>query len=314
MPRVLSVFTNKNILFCTSRLEEGLLLLPYSFINAIILCSLGLAWKKAKVDLIALFFSANHFHIILRVINPEDVPEFFKYLKQEISHRVNRLLGRSKKTNWEEGYDKPVILDGECAIEKLVYLFTNPVKDGLSETVEEYPGITSYGKTEFECKIFSRNSVPVLEDPERPWLEEKDVEQYISSRVVETVIVPVNVMILKEEFWPEMSDEEFLNMVERRVSEMVAAMEKVERKNLKQSLLTRYIPAKRGRRSAFITKCSELRKRFLEFYRWMKAQFKQGVRLIRENLEISFPPGVYTVSPPRTANFISWQAFVTGYS
>lgn len=50
------------------------------------------------VDVVAYCLMANHFHLILVPINPEQFPAFVGYVKQELSHIVNRLKGRRKKT------------------------------------------------------------------------------------------------------------------------------------------------------------------------------------------------------------------------
>ena len=81
----------------------------------------------------------NHIHIIIVVRDPQDVPRFIEYLKRESAHVVNGLLGRRKHTVWCDGYDHPVILDPETAIERLTYLALNPVSASLIENENNYP-------------------------------------------------------------------------------------------------------------------------------------------------------------------------------
>jgi len=51
--------------------------------------------------------------LIIRVINPDDVPRFVGYLKSEMAHMVNKLLGRRRKTIFNREYDSPKFLTPE---------------------------------------------------------------------------------------------------------------------------------------------------------------------------------------------------------
>ena len=113
-------FPHNSVLFCTSRIEQGLPLVCSHNMNFIINGILAKASNDYEIGLCHFKFMANHFHIIVRVINPDDVQAFFRYIKTEISHAVNRLLGRRKRTVWADGYDSPIVLDTE----KLKYLIS----------------------------------------------------------------------------------------------------------------------------------------------------------------------------------------------
>ena len=96
------------------------------------------------LKIVACVVMGNHIHILAVVIEPADVPRFKEYTKRELSHAVNRLLGRRNRTVWIDGCDDPVIMDAEKAIERIVYLYTNPQKANLVESIEEYPNFTTW--------------------------------------------------------------------------------------------------------------------------------------------------------------------------
>ena len=66
--------------------------------NLLIEGILAKASNDYEIEVNHSIFMANHFHIIVTVINPDDVKEFFRYVKGEIAHVVNRLLGRRKSS------------------------------------------------------------------------------------------------------------------------------------------------------------------------------------------------------------------------
>ena len=45
---------------------------------------------------------------------------------------------------WCEGYDSPLIEDPGTAIEKIAYIYHKPSKDGLTDTMDGYPGVNTY--------------------------------------------------------------------------------------------------------------------------------------------------------------------------
>ena len=108
--------------------------------------------------------NGTHIHMIIRVWNPEDVPGFMERFKTELSHYLNNLVGRNKKTIWSDGYDSPAIILADDVIDKIVYLYTNPVKDGLIDSINHYPGLSSWSsfnnrKSHIKGRLICRDDV-----------------------------------------------------------------------------------------------------------------------------------------------------------
>jgi REP element-mobilizing transposase RayT len=87
----------------------------------------------------------NHIHFLIYVENPEDVERFMNLLKTDIAHMVNRIRGRRKRTVWCKSFDCVPILTLEDAVSKIAYIYTNPQKANLEKTIEDYPGVSSWG-------------------------------------------------------------------------------------------------------------------------------------------------------------------------
>jgi REP element-mobilizing transposase RayT len=133
-----------SVLFVTFSLEEGLLLLSNPLCLAIIQSCLARAKALHPVRLSHILVQANHVHLVLVVINPDDIPGFIRCFKVESAHMLNRLLGRAKRTVWCEGYDSPLVLTPVRALCAIAYLYANPAKDNLIESIDDFPGFSSW--------------------------------------------------------------------------------------------------------------------------------------------------------------------------
>jgi hypothetical protein len=86
----------------------------------------------------------NHIHLIVLVENPSMVESSMGRFKCETAHAVNRLLGRRQVTVWCEGYNSPAILTIDDLVEKLAYVYANPVRAHHSASISEYQGVSSW--------------------------------------------------------------------------------------------------------------------------------------------------------------------------
>ena len=144
MPRNRKIYAHDWVHFVTTRITEGLPLIPCAYIEIILKSILARAAALYPVKISDLIVMANHIHLLLTVINPDHVDKFMRYFKTESGHAINRMLGRPKGSVWDEGYDAPVILDMETLIDRAVYIYANPQRAGLVPTIEEYPHFSSW--------------------------------------------------------------------------------------------------------------------------------------------------------------------------
>jgi len=142
--RLLKYHPHGSVLFVTFSVEEGLLLLANPLCEAIIKSCFARAQHMHPVDICHLVVESTHLHLLLVVNDPDDVSGFIRYFKTESAHMLNRVLGRAKRTIWCEGYDSPVVLTPIRALTAIAYLYSNPAKDNLVETIGIYPGVSSW--------------------------------------------------------------------------------------------------------------------------------------------------------------------------
>jgi REP element-mobilizing transposase RayT len=110
--------------------------------NAFIYC-LAVAANRHDVNVIDFVQMSNHIHdaIFDRAGN---APAFYEHFHKLLAKCMNALRGR-----WENFFSSEQVCvvrleTREALIDKLVYIATNPVKDGLVEQVDDWPGASGY--------------------------------------------------------------------------------------------------------------------------------------------------------------------------
>jgi REP element-mobilizing transposase RayT len=193
MPSPPRLLLPHSVVFITTRMEEGLPLIPTDFIKVIIEGILGRAYKKYRIIACHYIFMNNHLHLLLVVEDPDAVAGFMDRLKTETAHAVNRLLGRRKKTVWYDDYDAVPILTVEDCIEKIAYIYTNPQKADLVESIEEYPGVSSWklyreGKKGFVARWIQRPMISKLPNMAMSLNQQKSFAQTLLKKSKKRVV------------------------------------------------------------------------------------------------------------------------------
>ena len=152
-----------SVKFVTFCVEEGLLLLCNPLCKAMIKSCIARAQKLYPIRIVAILVEATHVHMIVVVDNPDDLPSFMRHFKSDSAHMLNRILGRKKRTVWCEGYDDPIVLTPIRTLIALAYIYSNPSKDNLVESINEYPGFSTWrmfrkGIHIQKCKRIHRNA------------------------------------------------------------------------------------------------------------------------------------------------------------
>ncbi len=126
------------------------LLKPTSFVNEVVLYSLGYA-KSQYPDfrLHGFVAEANHHHASCtdgreakrEEDTPSPIPGFYHRFHRMVAAALNTHYGRGENF-WRDGSYDNVEVHSQTSIEQqLLYLWTNPVRDGLVERPEAWPGV-----------------------------------------------------------------------------------------------------------------------------------------------------------------------------
>jgi len=297
--------------------------------NSIIWSSMARAkMHYPTISVCGFIFMLNHFHMLLVVEDPEQVSSFVGYIKQEMAHAVNRLLGRRQKTIWKSEYDSPRILDSVKALEILTYIYMNPVQAGLVESIMDYPGVSSWeilNKNQRKCwrPYFTRDNIQQLINPAQPKYEdEKALAKLLESSKM-SCLLEYSPFAWKKCFedTKDTPDEELKAALLLKIKEAEADLVRERIKNnqtvagrdslLSSSMIRQYNPKKHGRKTICLASDKKLRIEFITFFKDLCRKARYVYNCWKNfDFSLSYPLGLFAPAFPRVANRLHSQAFL----
>jgi len=321
------LFISGKAYFASSRMEEGLPLLPYKIINTIIWGIASRAQRLYPVEIVGMLFMANHFHLCLVAIDPQAVSDFFRYMKAELGHAVNRMLGRRKHTVWEAGYDSPIVLTAPDVMRYLVYLYSNPVSAELIDSIDQYPGVSTWEmfdarQTSKKARWIRRSAIPLLADQLSEADDQALTQQLLLDCPIEQTFTlapfswmkcfrcmqDVSVEEMRKKLLAMIRTEE-MTLRTLRFSEGRTVMGPQALKS--QSIRTPYSPNKFTPRMICLCSDVELRIEYILWFRSLVRKSREAFALGKDgNVTVAYPPGFF---PPRGKVQAHWlpSAFIT---
>jgi hypothetical protein len=104
----------------------------------------------------------------------KELTKFYGEVQKRLTDYLKRLLGLKHLDLWEGSASVIRILDLEAAKERVAYFFANPARAHLVDSIEEYPGLSTYQSFSSSPKnIFSKVSekVPWIRCPTLPKID-----------------------------------------------------------------------------------------------------------------------------------------------
>jgi len=123
--------------------------------------------RDHKVELIALAFMANHLHVLIRALDRDQCKRFYGEVQKQLTEAVKRLLGREHLNLWRAN-GTSVVQYGDLAsvLRRIAYAFANPARANLVDSIDQYPGVTSY-----ESFKNSPATLDAVDTKECPWIQ-----------------------------------------------------------------------------------------------------------------------------------------------
>ena len=107
--------------------------------NAFTYCLIEAA-HRTEVEVVLPCAMSNHYHAVIYDRSGR-YPEFVEHFHKMLARSQNALRGRWENFWSSEQVSVVLLVDRTDVIDKLVYTATNPVKDGLVDTVPHWPGV-----------------------------------------------------------------------------------------------------------------------------------------------------------------------------
>jgi len=315
---------NVPVEICTS-IRTGLPFVATPYIELILKGILAAAQTMFPVTICHFIVMANHIHLLIVVQNPNDVPRFMDYFKTESAIAMNKLLGTTGQSFWVDGYDSPSILSAEKFLERMQYLYLNPVEASLVSSMEKYPGISSYnellnGVSIEQYKKISRDEFFELPHGRLSKAYEAELAQgYKDARGL--------TYELKIEPWawlqcygesrncnPEEAKERFLRRLKTEEERVAASKpsflgtEKIQN----QDIRTPYKSKRNGRKMICLSHCKEQRGRMIGIFKEFTKLARKSYQLRKAGISSAAPPpGFFLPGGMLLANIVFPNLFIT---
>ena len=292
----------------TFRTESGLPFPAQPLIKYAMESILARAQTLYGVEITAVLLMSNHFHMIVTPTDPASIPPFVAFIKRESAHMINHMVGRERHTVWEEGYDSVPILDFEKVIERLAYIYTNPPRAGLEDSIDKYPNISSWNAVINGTETISRRAIPRENYPRMPGRKLGFDEQQLQlESTIEQCTVEYSLTF--DSFgWLrcyEETREQDPEVIRKKILDLVRAIEADLRKKRKfpvkgahalrlDQIDLNYQPKKRGKRMICLASTIELRLRFISWFKhWSEIAQEVYQRWKCGDYSVLFPPGFF---------------------
>ena len=317
------MYRSKAVYELCFRAREGLPLPARPLINLILQSALARTQKDNKVNLCTLVWMSNHPHIIIESLDTDNLAKFYAELKKKITEYLKRLLGDSHKVVWRGRTMVAEILDLETAIDRQVYIFLNPAKANLVDSIDDYPGVTTWkaflnakpntnSYHEVEVPWIRLPSVPTLSSPCPSKNEEKKVIKQLLAKNKHNQKLRVYPFAWLKAFG--ITEPEEIESIRKRIIERVKKAQKELKENraknkttiigserlTTESLEVAHTPQKNARRIYFLSSVAELRVQFIKTFKAFRDECRECLGLFLKGFrDVVWPPGAY-IPPLRT--------------
>jgi putative transposase len=133
-----------SVFFVTARcIHSRYLLRPSARTNALVMGVMVKALQRFDVKLFGLCFMSNHYHLLLSSKDAASLARFMQYLNSNIAREVGREHNWREKF-WSRRYRATTVLDDTAVVDRMKYILSNSVKEGLVKHPRYYPGVHCY--------------------------------------------------------------------------------------------------------------------------------------------------------------------------
>ena len=304
-------------------LEQGLLLPANPLGRFITESAMARAQALHPVTICHYLVEGSHIHFFIFVEDPETVVNFVERFKTESAHYINSMLGRKKRTVWCKSFSCPPVLTLRRAIEKIAYIYTNPAKDGLETSIENYPGLSSWQafrskKYRKRCKRLHRPMIPYLPGKFYSKYEYKkhikDLKKRSSSSHVLKLIPDawMSFFAINDPVEVQKTNQEIIDSIKAKEVDFEKFRKQEGKSIIGGSALSAshldpdYLPNRTGKRMWCLCDDKDIR---IAYIKWAK-EIKKKAREVYQrwkvgDLSVSFPPGVFPPAVPKLSNMTS---------
>jgi len=305
-----------------SRAAEGLPLPPTDTTNEILRGIYGRALREGQVTLCNFVEMNNHSHTHAIPARPGALPKVYGEIKKDITEAVKALMGMERLGLWEKRSLVALMPRLEDVIARIVYMFCNPTKANLVDSIDDYPGLSSWkafkscppsvdAVVSMPVRFYLKSAIPRL--PESNSLTKEEDREYTealrSSQDVHEEVLQIEPFAWLKSFG--VTDRRRIEKIRRRIIEEVYAREEKYRKARilpvigaealrRQDYLKPHTPQKRERKLFVFCRDPDLRMKIITMVQAITATCQACYEKAKKGLPVEWPEGVFLPwLPPR---------------
>ncbi|MFM1846712.1 MAG: hypothetical protein RL417_186 [Pseudomonadota bacterium] len=286
--------------------------------------------RDMKVVINHLIWMANHAHIIIEAKDTEQCKRFYGEVQKQLTEAVKRLLGLDHLNLWRSNETSVVHLgDKEGVMRRIAYLYANPARADLIESIDQYPGVSSWqgflansgeleGAISKDCRWIQAPMIPSLPLRSANTTQDLRLTEKMLAKAVRS-----HRLVLKPNSWMRrygITTSEEVEQTNRSIIAMVREYEESARlrrsregkKSMGVSRLRReeirlnYKPTRVTRRIFVYAVDKEIRIGMIKRYRaFCEACREAYLRWKAGDFDVKWPPGAYRPPQPNNVNWFA---------
>lgn len=135
---------NQIVVHVTARVYEGLPFVPRRVMNRTIKGIIARGQTLYPVTIVAFLFMGNHCHWIFAG-DGNRISAFMNYVQGEIAKAIQRFIPEKYDQGvWEDRFHEQRLVTEHDVVEKLIYLYGNPLEERLVANMSDYAGLSSF--------------------------------------------------------------------------------------------------------------------------------------------------------------------------
>lgn len=328
MPRQRRRIISKGCYELCFRARKGLPLVAYQLIELLIGSAISRTQREEKVTLCHDIWNGSHPHMLVVTRDSEQCTRFYGEIQKRITDGIKRLLGLKHLDLWEGTAMVGQIKDQQAAVERIAYMYANPAQDDLEESIEKFPGYSSwrcFRKAQPRLDAEDIEIYPWIRLPSIPRIPDRALtphEDLTVCRKLRKSNRERHKLVRKPNAWMScfgIESQDEIAQINARIVERLRQKESAEsqrRTKLKkkvlgahrlrsQKVLQAHTPKKRGRKIFIITSINELRVKLIADFKQFCFECRECLRRWRSGeYDVQWPPGAFKPPLPPLVNLL----------
>jgi len=310
------------------RAREGLPFPPLRVIDLIIKSALARAQREGLLQLCHDIWLSNHAHLIVRALDAKGLVKFYAETQKRITDYLKKFLNLEYLDLWEERIMVARIYDLAKAKERIRYLYLNPARANLVDSINEYPGVSSWlafttvspsVKAQYKEKVPWIRLPSVEPLPSRTLTKTQDL--HITTKLKESAEIEHD-LTLEPNVWMlafGITSEEEIKEINQDIFQMIGEGEtalKLERAKegkrsfgaerlQREAILKPHTPKKKERCIFVLSSINELRVSFIKSYQSLCQYCAELYEEFVRGIPVHWPPGILAPACVPLANALA---------